>query len=136
MVYVGVNLHKRSAQVAVIEESGELKEFTVPTEVVKVQEVFGAIGRPAHVAVEATRSWYWFVDLLQRLGCEVALTNPKQAKAIASARLKNYRVDACMLATLARGGLLPTVWIPPPALKDQKELLRHRWRLVRMCTSF
>jgi len=36
MVHVGVDLHKRSAQVAVIEESGELKEFTVPTEVVKV----------------------------------------------------------------------------------------------------
>ena len=68
MVHVGVDLHKRSAQVAVIEESGELKEFTVPTEMVKVQEVFGALGRPAHVAVEATRSWYWFVDLLQRSG--------------------------------------------------------------------
>ncbi|MFQ5873857.1 MAG: transposase, partial [Dehalococcoidia bacterium] len=90
--------------------------------------------RPAYVAVEATGSWYWFVDLLQRLGHEVVLTNPKQTKAIASARLKNDRVDACMLATLAKGDLLPTVWIPPPALRDQKDLLRHRWRLVRMRT--
>jgi transposase len=135
MLHVGVDLHKSYAQVAVIEESGELKEFRVPTEAERVEEVFGALARPAYVAVEAQRSWYWFVDLLQRLGHEVVLSNPKQTKAIASARLKNDRVDACMLASLAKGDLLPTVWIPPPALREQKELLRHRWRLVRMRTS-
>ena len=90
---------------------------------------------PVRVAVEAQGSWYWFVDLLQRLGCDVVLSNPKQTKAIASARLKNDRVDACILASLLKGRLLPTVWIPPPALRDQRELLRHRWRLVRMRTS-
>ncbi|MFQ5910994.1 MAG: transposase, partial [Thermoplasmata archaeon] len=89
MVHVGVDLHKRYAHVAVIEESGELREFTVSTEAEMGQEAFDAIGRPAYVAVEATASWYWFVDLLQRLGHEVVLSNPKQTKAIAHARLKN-----------------------------------------------
>ncbi len=31
MVHVGVDLHKRYAQVAILEESGELKELTVAT---------------------------------------------------------------------------------------------------------
>lgn len=99
--------------VAVIEESGECKDFTIPNEAERVQEVFEAMEAPVRVAVEAQGSWYWFVDLLQRLGCDVVLSNPKQTKAIASARLKNDRVDACMLASLLRGKLLPTVWIPP-----------------------
>jgi hypothetical protein len=34
------------------------------------------------------------VDLVERLGHHAVLSNPKQTKAIAAARLKNDRVDA------------------------------------------
>src|SRR5215510_1392011 len=54
----------------------------------------------------------------------------KQTKAIAAARLKNDRVDAERLALLLRGDLLPTVWIPPAALREARELVRHRIQLV------
>jgi transposase len=70
------------------------------------------------------------VDLLEGLGHQPVLSHPKQTKAIASARLKNDRVDADRLVSLLRGDLLPTVWIPPAALREARELIRHRVQLA------
>jgi len=39
-------------------------------------------------------------------------------------------VDAERLALLLRGDLLPTVWIPSAALREARELVRHRVQLV------
>ena len=49
---------------------------------------------PAPVAIEASGTWWWLVDLLERLGHHPVLSHPKQTKAIAAARLKNDRVHA------------------------------------------
>jgi transposase len=75
------------------------------------------------------------VDLVERLGHHAVLSNPKQTKAIAAARLKNDRVDAEWLALLLRGDLLPTVWIPPAGLREARELVRHRVSLVWVRTE-
>lgn len=75
------------------------------------------------------------MDLLERLGHQPVLSNPKQTKAIASARLKNDRVDAERLVLLLRGNLLPTVWIPPADLREARELIRHRVSLVWVRTG-
>ncbi len=82
------------------------------------------------MAIEASGTWWWLVDLLEGAGHRPVLSNPKQTKAIAAARLKNDRVDAERLALLLRGDLLPTVWIPPAALREARELIRHRVQLV------
>jgi transposase len=55
-------------------------------------------------------------------------------KAIASARLKNDKVDAAILAQLLRADLLPEAWIAPPAVRQLRALLRHRAQLVRLRT--
>src|SRR4029450_1573606 len=80
-------------------------------------------------------TWWWLVDLLERLGHQPVLSHPKETKAIASARLKNDKVDAQRLALLLRGDLLPTVWIPPAALREARELVRHRVGLVWLRTQ-
>ena len=60
--------------------------------------------------------------------------HPLQCKAIASARLKNDKVDAAILAQLLRADLLPEAWIAPPAVRQLRALLRHRAQLVRLRT--
>ena len=55
-------------------------------------------------------------------------------KAIASARLKNDKVDAHILAQLLRADLLPEAWIAPPAVRQLRARLRHRIQLVRLRT--
>ena len=43
----------------------------------------------------------------------------------ASARLKNDKVDAAILAQLLRADLLPEAWIAPPKVRQLRALLRH-----------
>lgn len=91
---------------------------------------FATLPSPARIAIKASGTWWWLVDLLERLGHQPVLSHPKQTRAIAAARLKNDRVDAEQLALLLRGDLLPSVWIPPADLREARELIRHRVTLV------
>ena len=61
--------------------------------------------------------------------------HPLRCKAIASARLKNDKVDAAILAQLLRADLLPEAWIAPPQVRQLRALLRHRVSLVRLGTQ-
>jgi len=60
--------------------------------------------------------------------------HPSRCKAIASARLKNDKVDAAILAQLLRADLLPEAWIAPPPVRALRALLRHRVAMVRLRT--
>ena len=130
MVHVGVDLHKRISQIAVLTEQGELQQHRFPNDPARLEQFFGQLPPQTPVAIEATGTWWWLVDLLERLGHQPILSHPKATKAIAAARLKNDKVDAQRLALLLRGDLLPTVWIPPAALREARELVRHRINLV------
>jgi transposase len=135
MVHVGVDLHKRVSQIAVLTADGELTQHRLANEVPRLEQFFAQLPTPSPVAIEASGTWWWLVDLLERLGHQPVLSNPKQTKAIAAARLKNDRVDAHRLALLLRGDLLPTVWIPPASLREARELVRHRISLVWLRTQ-
>jgi len=130
MVHVGVDLHKRMSQIAVLTEDGEIAQRRLANDPARLEAFFAQLPPRTPVAIEASGTWWWLVDLLERAGHRPVLSNPKQTKAIAAARLKNDRVDAERLALLLRGDLLPTVWIPPAALREACELIRHRVSLV------
>jgi len=74
-------------------------------------------------------------ELLDDLHLEPHLAHPARCKAIASARLKDDRVDARTLAHLLRSDLLPEAWLAPADVRDLRVLLRHRVSLVRLRTS-
>ena len=112
MVHVGVDLDKRSSQIAVLTEDGEIRQQRLPNDPTQLEKFFAELPPHTPIAIEASGTWWWLVDLLEHLGHDPILSHPKQTKASAAARLKNDRVDAERLALLLRGDLLPTVWIP------------------------
>ena len=87
------------------------------------------------VAFEAAFGWGWLAELLADGGFEAHLVHPLRCKAIASARVKNDKVDAAILAQLLRADLLPEAWIAPPEVRQLRALLRHRASLVRLGTQ-
>jgi transposase len=87
--------------------------------------------RTLKVVIESTANWYWLYDLLAEHGIPVVVSNPLKTKAIASARIKNDKLDSHMLAQLLRANLLATVHVSSKQTRKLKELLRHRARLVR-----
>jgi transposase len=88
-----------------------------------------------HIAVESTMNWIPFYETLESLDCQVKLSNPLQTKSIASARIKNDKVDSKILADLLRTNLLPTAYIQPRKIRDIKEIVRQRANYVEIRTK-
>jgi transposase len=133
--WIGIDLHRRRSQIAIIDEHGEL---SLSRRIVNDPDTFRELlGDPgiARVALEATYGWEWLAELLDEAGYDVHLAHPLRTRAIAAARVKTDAVDAKTLAHLLRTGLLPEAYIAPPELRDLRELLRHRAVLTRMRTS-
>ena len=114
---------------------GEIeKQIEISTDQDEVRKFFEKY-REAKVAVESTMNWIPFYENLESLGCKVVLSNPLQTKAIASARIKNDKVDSKVLADLLRTNLLPTSYIQPREIRDLKELVRQRAHFVGLRTK-
>ena len=134
-VYVGIDVHRKRSQVAVIDAKGEvLANRNVPNGAEPILKVIGGLPPGTPAAFEAAYGTSWLVELLEDYGFDPHLVHPSRCKAIASARLKNDKVDAAILAQLLRADLLPEAWIAPPAIRQLRALLRHRVALVRLRT--
>ena len=70
------------------------------------------------------------MDALQAVGASVHLAHPLGVKAFEYRRVKNDLRDATDLADLLRMGRLPESWIAPPQVRELRELVRHRAKLV------
>ena len=91
-VYVGIDVHRKRSQVAVIDEGGEvLANRNVPNGVQPVLGVIGGLPPGTPAAFEAAFGWGWLVELLEDYGFEPHMVHPLQCKAIASARLRTTR---------------------------------------------
>ena len=91
-----------------------LANRNVPNGVEPILAVIGGLPPGTPAAFEAAFGTGWLVELLEDYGFEPHLVHPSRCKAIASARLKNDKVDAAILAQLLRADLLPEAWIAPP----------------------
>jgi transposase len=132
MRWVGIDLHRRRSQIAVIDQHGEL---TLSRRIVNDRDTFlELLGDPtdAHVVLEATYGWEWLAELLEEAGYDLHLAHPLRTRAIAAARVKTDAIDAKTLAQLLRAGFLPEAYVAPRELRDLRELLRHRATLTRM----
>jgi transposase len=133
--WVGIDLHRRRSQIAIIDEHGEL---TLQRRIATGREtITELLGDPdgTHVVLEATYGWEWLAELLEDAGFDVHLAHPLRTRAIAAARVKTDAVDARTLAHLLRTGMLPEAVIAPQELRDLRDLLRHRATLVHLRTS-
>lgn len=87
---------------------------------------------PPHqtVAVEATGNWYWIIGEIEPAGHQPLLVHPRKAKLMMGMINQTDKLDVHGLNRLQRNDTLPTVWIPPAELRDQRELTRTRLVLV------
>lgn len=133
--YIGVDLHKKTCYITVMNKKGIIKKQTEITNTPETVNGFFAEYAGDRVAVESTLNWIPFYEKLEKLGCDVVLSNPLQTKAVASARIKNDKVDSQVLADLLRTNFLPTAYIQPRDVRDLKELVRQRSHYVEMRTK-
>jgi transposase len=130
--YVGIDLHRRRSVIFAMGADGE-KLFCerIDNDALRLLEVVSAAGEGAEVVIEATYGWYWAVDLLRDAGFSVHLAHPS-GNDWGKRRVKNDERDARDLADLLRLGRLAEAWIAPPAVREARELVRYRARLVQL----
>lgn len=129
--YVPIDLHRRRSVVMHMAECGEVLGWTrlANDPETLVAEVLKA-GESPEVAIEATYGWYWAVDALQAAGVNVHLVAPSLVAAFDGRRVKNDQRDCKLLGDLLRANMLPEAWIAPPEVREQRELVRYRAKLV------
>jgi transposase len=72
---------------------------------------------------------------LERLGWEVEIADAAKVKGLAPLACKTDRIDAWVLAELSRRDLVPAIWLPSFALRQERERARWRLFLVRKRSS-
>jgi transposase len=128
--YVGIDLHRRRSVIVRKDAGGGLIETVqIDNDPVVLSEVVGRAGECPEVVLEATYGWYWAADVLSEVGAAVHLAHPL-GNNWGNRRVKNDERDAADLVDLLRLGRLAEAWIAPPGLRELRELVRYRAKLV------
>lgn len=135
--YIGVDLHKAFFQACAVDEHGaRCWEARYPTNAEGIAALVARSARATRVAVEASGPTWWFVDQLRpTCGDAVVVVDAGKTRLKAGYAAKTDRLDARRLADAVRRDSVVTVWYPPPAIRDLRELSRYRISLVRTATS-
>jgi transposase len=129
--YVGIDLHRRRSVIVRQDGDGEvLEQVRIDNDPVALACEIEKAGPNPQVVLEATYGWYWAVDVLEACGATVHLAHPLGVKGWSYRRVKTDALDAGGLADLLRMGRLPESWIAPPDVRELRELVRHRAKLV------
>lgn len=135
---VGLDLADRYGYAVVLDrQSGEILEtFRVPMSQKSLQEVFGS--RPtALVALEVGTHSRWVTPVLHDLGHQVLVANARKVHLISKNRRKDDRIDAELLARLARADpkLLSPLTHRREATHQDLAVIRARDALIRARTQ-
>jgi transposase len=133
--FIGCDAHKKFSVFVAVNEKGQAGEaLRVAHDRELYREFLARLPPYSSIAVEASGSYSWLVDEMERSGHRPMLCNPIEAKRRMALTKKTNKLDARGLAILLRNRTLPEVWIPPSELRDQRELLRLRIFLVHLRT--
>ena len=133
--YLGIDLHLKRTYVVLMNISGEvIDERRVNNQEIP-EYLISVVPQNTHAVLEATRNWAFMYDLLSDHVERVDLVHPRELKAISTAAVKADRIDAKVLANLARLNYLPTAYAAPQEIRDLRTTIRHRDQLVRQRTQ-
>lgn len=133
--YVGIDLHRRRSVIVRMNDAGEVLNVSkIDNDPLALSMAIAEAGPDPEVALEACYGWYWAADLLQAEGAQVHLVHPLGLH-WDSRRVKNDVKDATELANRLRRNDVPEAWIAPPEVRELRELVRYRAKLVALRTS-
>jgi transposase len=135
MQMIGCDLHARQQTLAILDcETGAVEERILEHEGDSVREFYGALQGPVRVAIEATGSMQWFLELMDELGIECQVGHPARIRASEPRKQKHDRRDAALLLKLLAEDRFPAIWMPSIEQRDVRALLRYRHQWVRIRT--
>ena len=136
MKFVGIDLHKQSITVCVLDQERavlQTRRFAC-VEVDRIVGFFAALG-PFQVVVEATASYQWLLERIEPLAQKVVLAHPGKLRVIAESTRKSDKLDARVLAEFLALDMIPQAYRPTPRQREHRALVRHRQFLQKERTQ-
>ena len=135
MLYAGLDLSRKRVDVCLLDERGERVAVTAaPPDgdgLRGLADRLAGRGEPIYAALESMNGARFVHDELERCGWRVDLADAQKVKGLAPLAAKTDRIDAYVLAELARRDLVPAIWLPTPGVRAERERARFRLHLVR-----
>ena len=115
MRYVGIDLHKQSITVCVVDQDRNriLTRRFLCTDTTKIDAFFAALG-DFEAVVEATASYEWLVARIEPIARRVLLAHPGKLRVIAESTRKSDNLDARVLAEMLASDQIPPAYRPRP----------------------
>jgi transposase len=139
MLYAGLDLSRQRLDVHVLDEEGRTVEVTaVSPDAAGLRRLAAHVlhfGHEVYGAIESMTGARFVHDTLERYGWDVAIADAAKVKGIAPLAAKTDRIDARVLAELARRELVPEIWLPDPTVRAERERARFRLHLVHHRTA-
>jgi len=135
-VYVGIDWSYRRAAWCSLNQAGVIVgEGAVPADADGLARLVIERGTEVRAVVEMMSGAIWVRDQLVAAGWRVQVAHARKVRDVAPLACKTDKVDARVLAELARRDLVPELWIPSLDDRALRERLRRRMHLVRMRAS-
>ena len=131
-VFVGLDYHQDSIQVCVLNQKGDvLLNRSAANDCQELGRIIQPLGIVQRVGIEACCGAADLGEqLVQCLGWNVTLGHPAYIAKIKSSPDKSDYSDGRLIADLTRVGYLPRVWLAPGNIRELRQLVNHRQRLV------
>jgi len=133
MVLIGCDFHPSWQQVSWMNrETGEAGDQKLVHEPGAVEKFYRQFPAGTRIGMEATGNCQWFVELVTGLGHKVLVGDAAKIRASDSRQQKHDKRDARLLVQLLAEDRFPEIWVPSREQKDLRQLLIHRYKLVRI----
>lgn len=136
MNYVGLDVHQRTSTYCILDRDGHVvKRETVRGRWRAVVARLRDLPRPLAVCFEAACGYGPLYDALASFAHRVVMAHPGQLRLIFRAKRKNDRIDADKLAMLLYLDQVPAAHVPSLDVRQWRELIEFRRRLVDQQTA-
>src|SRR5712664_1278827 len=133
MVLIGCDFHPSWQQVSWMNrETGEAGDQKLVHEPGAAEKFYRQFPAGTRIGMEATGNCQWFVELVTSLGHKVLVGDAAKIRASDSRQQKHDKRDARLLVQLLAEDRFPQIWVPSREQKDLRQLLIHRYKLVRI----
>ena len=138
MISVGLDLHKKTAQIAAMDKDGTvLFNRKIPHTREAIKAEVDRLPKHAKYVIESSSVWEeTYRYMAEELGLDVILSNPYTTMLIAKSKKKTDKVDAAVLADMLRGNYIPPCYVPDRKTSGERKAVRHRDNLVRKRTGY
>ena len=133
MLIIGCDYHPSWQQVCWMDtETGETEERKLEHASGEAEKFYRGLAESVLIGMESTGNCQWFVEMATSLGHEVWIGDAAKIRASDPRQQKHDRRDAALILKLLREGRFPRIWTPSSEGKDLRQLLIHRYKLVRI----